>query len=76
MVVDGGGEGAFGTLLADDKGIEVLFKGAGRYAEWSVSVSERALDRWTLGLGGVKGFGCGGYDMDVLPSAHRAHIHQ
>jgi hypothetical protein len=38
VVVDGGGEGAFGAVLADDEGVEVVFEGGGPDWGWLVGV--------------------------------------
>ena len=43
VVVDRGGKGAFGAVLADDEGVEVGFEGCGGYAGWGVGVAEGAL---------------------------------
>ena len=43
MVVDCGGEGAFGALLADNEGVEVLFEEGGGDAGRGVGVAEGAL---------------------------------
>jgi hypothetical protein len=46
VVVDGGGEGAFGAVLADDEGVEVVFEGGGPDGGWLVGVFE-----WAFGWG-------------------------
>ncbi len=64
MVVDRGGEDAFGAGLADDEGVEVGFEGGRGYRGWGVGVSEGALYICVVRDGGD---GMGGWEgEDVL----------